>query len=155
MGCAASLAAVRRDSYSPDSQKRPRQNQIVPSQDPDFRPTRSATPVSERQRSAPKTAFAEKARQRSGGSVLQSALKLRTETYVNQYKLTSPRPIGKGFQSKVWQPLPAYRITVLAPADYCDRCDISCDGAGLPRRRHEWQTARALCYESSKHKARD
>ena len=71
--------------------------------------------MSERQRSAPKKALAEKLRQRSGHSVLQSALKLRTETYVNQYKLVSSTPIGKGFQSKVWQLLRARFITVSAP----------------------------------------
>eukprot|EP01043_Picozoa_sp_COSAG02_P018488 COSAG02_NODE_864_length_16407_cov_4.535197_9_plen_73_part_00 len=70
--------------------------------------------MTERQRSAPKKAFAGNGRQMSSGSVLQSALKLRTESYVNQYKLVSSRPIGKGFQSKVRHPLSALHMNVPA-----------------------------------------
>ncbi len=74
--------------------------------------------MTERQRSAPKKTFAGNARQRSSGSVLQSALKLRTETYVNQYKLVSSRPIGKGFQSKVRHP-------ALRPPHHCVRVPLT------------------------------
>ena len=45
--------------------------------------------------------------------MVQSALKLRTETFVNQYKLVSSKPIGKGFQSKVHQPRPRNRACPL------------------------------------------
>lgn len=135
MGCASSLAAAARgDEYSSSAQKRPRQNQVVPSQEPEFRPI--ATPVSERQRLAPKNS-SETARQRSGGSVVQSALKLRSETFVNQYRIVSSKPIGKGFQSKVRQPLPRYRMRISLRLDYSATVADVKNVAGVPRRGHE------------------
>lgn len=133
MGCAASVATGRRDSYSSNSQKRPRQNQIVPSQDPEFKPTRTATLVTERQRSAPKNSFSETATSRNRGGVVQSVLKLRTDSYVNQYKLVSSKPIGKGFQSKVRQTDSTLATSLSAPLT------VHC--AGVSGRGHEQQKA--------------
>jgi len=109
MGCAASTGA-RRVAYSPSGGAKPRRNQIVPLED--ARAARSVFPLSSEDPRAPQLSASqrvscggsssrEKTASRSAVGVVQSALKLKTETRTNQYKLVSGTPIGKGFQSKV------------------------------------------------------
>ena len=69
--------------------------------------------------------------------MVQSALKLRSETFVNQYRIVSSKPIGKGFQSKVRQPLPRYRMRISLRLDYSATVADVKNVAGVPRRGHE------------------
>jgi hypothetical protein len=120
MGCSASTEA-RSETYSPSSAAKAaaRRNQIVPLDD--TRAVRSIFPLAGDDPRAPAPRLAshresratvsigsssrwssrEKSGGRSGVGVVQSVLKLKTETRTNQYKLVSGKPIGKGFQSKV------------------------------------------------------
>ena len=113
MGCAASTGA-RREAYSPSGGAKPRRNQIVPLED--ARAARSVFPLPSEDPRAPQLSASQRVSSCGGSSsrektasrpaasavgVVQSALKLKTETRTNQYKLVSGTPIGKGFQSKV------------------------------------------------------
>lgn len=114
MGCAAS-AEPRAEAYSPSGAANKaalRRNQVAPLEDAravrsvfgSGDPRAAAAPrLSQRvsSSSSSQSSSREKGGSRSGGGVVQSVLKLKTETRTNQYKLVSGTPIGKGFQSKV------------------------------------------------------